>query len=128
LGDALKIGYERLKSSLKMASSGVEKTLEIIELIIYLHRLSVSNRNISESRYFLKQLFQLADTLKSENVKLLANSIQVEYLKLAGDSTNFMDYLECEKILKSPSYKPFHFEYNVIKHTNVKVLSLIFRI
>lgn len=128
MGDALKIGYERLKSSLKMASSGVEKTLEIIELIIYLHRLSVSNRNISESRYFLKQLFQLADTLKSENIKLLANSIQVEYLKLAGDSTNFMDYLECEKILKSPSYKPFHFEYNVIKNTNVKVLSLICRI
>lgn len=108
-----------MKSSLKTASSGIEKTLEIIEIIVYLHRLSVSTRNISEARYFLKQLFQLADTLKSENIKLMADSLQQELLKLTGDSTNFMDYLESEKILKSPAYKPFYFEYDVINHIKV---------
>lgn len=99
---------------MKLASSGTEKTLEIIELIIYLHRLSISTRNISESRYFLKQIFQLADTFKSENIKLLADSLQKELLKLTGDSINFINYLDCEKILKSSSYKSFYFEYDVI--------------
>lgn len=98
---------------MKWIGPGIEKALDTIELIIYLHRLSISTKNFSESRYFLKQLFQLAETLKSGNVKLLADSLQEELLKLTGNSAKFMDYFESEKILKSPSFKPFYFEYNV---------------
>ena len=108
--------------------AGVEKTLETIELIIYLHRLSVSTGNISESRYFLKQIYQFSDTLKSENIKLLADSLQREFLKLTGNSNNFMDYCEIEKILKSSSFKPFHYEYKVIKYLFIYLFVIIYRI
>jgi hypothetical protein len=109
----MKLGYENLKSSLKSAAIGIDKVLDAIEMIIYLHRLSVSANNHSEARYFLKQLFQLADTLKSENVKQLAHSLQKEFLRLSGDSANFIDYFMCEKILMSSAYKPFYFQYDV---------------
>lgn len=109
----MKLGYENLKSSLKSTAISIDKTFDAIEMIIYLHRLSVSSNNHSEARYFMKQLFQLADTLKSENVKLLADSLQREFLILAGDSANFMDYFMCEKILMSTAYKPFYFQYEV---------------
>lgn len=109
--DALKLGYEKLKSSLK---SGIENTLQTVELISYLHRLSVSTNNLSESKYFLKQLFNLAETVKSENVKKLAEDLQNELGVLAGNSLRFMSYAGCEDILRSSAYRAFTFEHNVI--------------
>lgn len=98
---------------MKSVTVGIEKTFDIVELIVYLHRLSVSTQNLSEARYFLKQLFQLADSAKSENIKELAKGLESDLSVLMGNALNFMDYSKCESILKSSAYEMFCFGYNV---------------
>ena len=99
-----------MKASLK---SSIVKTLETTELIVYLYRLAVSTKNSSEARYFLKQLFHLSETIKSENIKNLADQLQAELYALMGTNSCAIDYANCEKILKSFAYEPFHFEHKV---------------
>ena len=89
-------------------------SIEIIELIIYLYRLAVSTKNSSEARYFLKQIFQLAETLKSENIRNLADRLQEELFILMGKNYYAVDYAKCEEILKSHPYEPFRIEHEVI--------------
>lgn len=89
------------------------KAVEIIELIVYLYRLAVSTKNLSESRYFLKQLFHLAETLKSENIRNLANRTQTELFILMGMNSCPIYYDKCEDILKSGAFEPFEFEFKV---------------
>lgn len=109
--DALKLGYEKLKSNKK---TGVENTLETVELIMYLHRLSVSTNNLSESKYFLKQLIHLAETVKSDNITKIADDLKNELAELMGNAFKFMSYPRCEDILKSAAYKIFTFEHTVM--------------
>ena len=101
-----------------MKSSTI-KALETTELIIYLYRLAVSTKNSSEARYFLKQLFHLSETIKSENIKNLADQFQTELFTLMGTNFCVVDYGKCEEILKSVAYEPFEFEHKVIPSCDI---------
>lgn len=101
--------------------------LEVTELIIYLFRLAVSTKNSSEARYFLKQLFHLAETVKSENIRNLADQLQAELNVLMGTSYCAVNYAKCEEILKSVAYEQFEIEYKV-NYSNILLFNCFFRI
>lgn len=109
----MKIGYETLKTSLKTNNSGIDQAFETLELTTYLYRLSVSTKNLSEARYFVKQVAQLADTLNSQLIKSFSESLQQELNHLLGIGTKIVNLAYCEEILKSSVFRPFFHEYNV---------------
>ena len=104
----MKIGYEKLKSS---NNSGIERTFETVELIVYLYKLSISTFNLSEARYFLKQILHLSETTRSQSTRQLAERLKLELSVLMGNSFSFVDYEKCEIILRSSQI--FHFEHKV---------------
>lgn len=109
----MKIGYEVLKKTLKTVTFRNDRTIETLELITYLYRLSISTKNLSEARYFLKQVVQSAEALKSQIIKSFSECLQQELNHLLGLGTKFVSLAKCEEILKSPVFRPFCFEYNV---------------
>jgi hypothetical protein len=94
-------------------SSAIEQIFEALEVIIYLYRLSVAASNYPEARYFVKQLFQLAENSKSVIIKDVADRIKSELAILNGTHGPRVDYVSCESILKSNRFKPFTHSYNV---------------
>lgn len=109
----MKIGYESLKTALKTINFGNDRTFETLELITYLYRLSVSTKNLSEARYFIKQIVKLAETINSQVVKSFSECLQQELKHLSGTEANFINLSKCEEILKSSAFIPFCLEYNV---------------
>ena len=86
---------------------------------MFLHRLAVSTKNLSEARYFLKQLFHLAETIISENIRFLADQLQSDLFILMGTNSCAVDYAKCENVLKSLAYEPFEIEHKVITSVSI---------
>jgi len=94
---------------------GPDHTFDAVVVNVYLYRLSTSSNNYAEARYFVKQLFQLVESSKSDTLKFYYENIKAEFDILNGAASHRTLYSKCETILKSQNYQPFTHSYKVRK-------------
>jgi len=108
----MKSAFAHLKSLYRdRAQIGLEQCIELLDCLIFLHRLSVSLRNLNEAKYFLKQLNLMADTYKGAFEAAIGDLSQDFHIFVG--KAEFFDPLLCESILKSYKFESFFIEKGV---------------
>jgi hypothetical protein len=114
--EALKRGYLQLKTALCDGNRvKPEKIVDLLDTLLWLHRLAVSSQNLSEAKYFLKQLVVLKDSFSSQILANLVTRVESEFNIIIGREGGF-DWKQSESILKSVAFQSFFWSSQVIAH------------